>query len=399
VERLPDRRAVDPAGRLAGQGDAGRLAEPVPLRHRLDRLGAVAALPRPEVVAEVVEEHVVGGRQRARHVERPQRLVRVVVEGALPGAAWDGEAAGVVDERARADQPVVERGRGGDQLEGRSRRVQPRDRAVEQRLVRGRAGQAPVGRLADAADPHRRVVARVGRHRQHRAVARVQHHRGAALRRKRPAGAAVDGVLQAVDLPGEAGVELALQAEVDGEPQVLAGHWLGDAEHPHDLALGVDLQPLQPVAAAQHLVVGLLDAGLADVVAGQRTPVGGVPQLVGGDWPDVAEQLCRRPAGWVAADGERLGRHSGVPVGVLGELEQHPGPDVLGHRDGERRAGEDAQPLADPRARHPEQRHQAVQRGAGLGAELAGVDHHRPGGLVAHQHPAGPVQDLPAGSR
>src|SRR6266498_6014248 len=135
---------VDPAGRLAGQGDAGRLAEPVPLRHPLDRLAAVAALLGPEVVAQVVEEYVVGGGQRARDVQRPQRLVGVVVEGAPPDAAGDGEAARVVDDGVLVDQPVVERRRRGDQLEGRPRRVQARDRPVEQRLVRGRVGQAAV---------------------------------------------------------------------------------------------------------------------------------------------------------------------------------------------------------------------------------------------------------------
>src|SRR6266498_3439367 len=68
------------------------LVEPVPLRHPLDRLAAVAALLGPEVVAQVVEEHVVGGGQRARDVQRPQRLVGVVVEGAPPDAAGNNEA-------------------------------------------------------------------------------------------------------------------------------------------------------------------------------------------------------------------------------------------------------------------------------------------------------------------
>ncbi len=371
--------------------------EPVPLRHPLDRLAAVAALLGPEVVAQVVEEHVVGGGQRARDVQRPQRLVGVVVEGAPPDAAGDGEAARVVDDGVLVDQPVVERRRRGDQLEGRPRRVQARDRPVEQRLVRGRVGQAAVVRVADASDPDRRVVARVGRHRQHRAVARVQHHRRAARRRERPAGAWVDGMVQPGDLPGQVGVELALQADVDAEPQVLARHRLGDAEHPHHPALRVDLQALQPVVAAQHLVVGLLDPCLADVVAGERAPIGGRLQLVGGDRPEVAEHLRRRGPVPVAAHRHGLGAHPRVAVGVLRELEQHLGPHVLGHRDGERGAGEGAQPLVDPRARHPEQRGQPVEGGALRGARLAGIDQHRPGGLVADHHLAGPVEDLPAG--
>ena len=75
----------------------------------------------------------------------------------------------VVEERGRGDEPGLEPGGGGDQLEGRSGGVLALDGPVE-RGVAGVVEQGLVVRLADAADELGRVVGRVGRQGQDLAV-------------------------------------------------------------------------------------------------------------------------------------------------------------------------------------------------------------------------------------
>src|SRR5918996_1213501 len=105
------------------------------------------------------------------------------------------------------------------------------------------------------------------------------------------------------------------------------------AEGPDHLPGRVDLQVLDAVAAPQPLVVGELDPGLADEVAGLVAPEALLLELVGRDLAHVAEHVGGGRPGRVLAQGQHLGGDPGEPVGVLGQVEELAGGGVLGGPD------------------------------------------------------------------
>ena len=123
--------------------------------------------------------------------------------------------------------------------------------------------------------------------------------------------------------------------------QVVAGHRRRLAQHPHGVVLGVDLDALDAGRAPEVVLVGRLDAGLADLAVGLvrlghlarrgRTTLLRL-QLRVGDAGDVAEQVGGQRTVRVLAHGLALHRHGGVLAGPLGEVELH----VVGHVDRDR---------------------------------------------------------------
>ena len=83
-----------------------------------------------------------------------------------------------------------------------------------------------------------------------------------------------------------------LEVEIDGELQVLSGDGKRLAAQAHLRAVGVHVVVARTVLAAQDRVVGGLDAGLADDIAGI---VGRVARIVFehvlGDFADIADQV------------------------------------------------------------------------------------------------------------
>ena len=208
------------------------------------------------------------------------------VAGALPVAV----AALVVGQHEPAR--AVARGSGGDHarlearqrhegLDGGARRIAPAQGAVEERAVRV-VRQRAVGGRVDAVDEEVGVVARRAHERQHLARARVEGD-------DRAAGLA-EGLLRG-----------ALQAQVDGQPQVAARARARALEHAQRPALGVDLDLLHAHAAVQERLVGALDAELADVAG--ATVLDRVERLevVGVDARDVAEDVGEQRARRVVA--------------------------------------------------------------------------------------------------
>ena len=139
-----------------------------------------------------------------------------------------------------------------DRLEGRARRIGAADRAVEQRRAAAVAEQA-IGRgLRERLGEDRRVDRRIGAEREHAAVARVERDEAAG-----GAGALVDRLVEVL-LAGLLQVEVERRAHrAPGHRVVARGRALGPPERVDgDLGRAVD--------AAQVLVVGALEAALAD---------------------------------------------------------------------------------------------------------------------------------------
>ncbi len=102
--------------------------------------------------------HRVG--ERRRQVDRTERLVVVIGQR----DAGDRHRRLAVDDRVGRVLAGVDRGRRGDDLERRTRRIAPLDRAVDLALIAAwRQGM-------------QRVVGRIGVHRQHGAVLRIERH-------------------------------------------------------------------------------------------------------------------------------------------------------------------------------------------------------------------------------
>ncbi len=148
------------------------------------------------------------------------------------------------------ERPRRERGERHRHLEGGARRVDAGDRLVDERRHRVVHPAIPL-RLAHARIEQARVEGRVGGHRQHLAVGRVEHDRAGAL-------------------AGEMVGRLLLQRGVDGQAEFDAGRALLAvqlADHPTER---VDLELHLAGAAAQRRLVVLLHARAADADAGQR---------------------------------------------------------------------------------------------------------------------------------
>ena len=105
--------------------------------------------------------------------------------------------------------------------------------------------------------------------------------------------------LAGVGIHGDDGANLAvegllggfLDVEVDGEAEVFAGDGVLFANHAELFAVRVDEDVAGAVGAAEERVVGLLDAGAADDVAGLVEGVAGVVEHLLGDFADVADEV------------------------------------------------------------------------------------------------------------
>src|SRR5205814_6186956 len=92
-----------------------------------------------------------------------------------------------------------------------------------------------------------------------------------------------------------------------GQQQAVAGSRLGLAEHASGRpALGVDLDSGQAVGAAEHVVVGVLDARLANLVTGDEALVAGLLELRPSDLANVPEDLRGEGAARVVAHVDAL---------------------------------------------------------------------------------------------
>ena len=178
-----------------------------------------------------------------------ERAVAALAPAMEPRVA-EVEIAGAVDPVARRDRPGLQRRQRHRHLEGRAGRIQPGGRVVDQRRAPVLRPLRPL-RLRHAGIEQRRIERRVGGHRQHLAVAAVQHHGAGAL------------VAEPVE-------HRLLQPGVDREADFLARHALLAvqlADHPADR---VHLELHRAGAAAQREIVVLLHPGAADPDAGQR---------------------------------------------------------------------------------------------------------------------------------
>src|SRR5205823_3212767 len=123
---------------LVGQRDPGSLAEPELVGRRLDAVAEAAAL-RPEGVAQRIEVDVARHRQRVGEVDGTVRTAAGILEDPIA----DPQASVVDDRRGRRDQPALEGGDGGEQLEGRAWRVLALDRSIGERVVPVRVLERP----------------------------------------------------------------------------------------------------------------------------------------------------------------------------------------------------------------------------------------------------------------
>ena len=167
-------------------------------------MGVLAQGGNPHPPAGVVEEDVAGVGDGLGDGLQPVGLSLLAVEPALGlGAVVVGVPAGVQNLGLRGEVPLLQGRRGGDQLEGGPRGVEPLDRPVHQgvglvggqgRVVGGEGGL---------------VIPRLAHHGQHPAVVHVQGHQG-------PAG----GLGVAVQEGPQGLLRRGLQVPVQGEGDV-----------------------------------------------------------------------------------------------------------------------------------------------------------------------------------
>ena len=191
-----------------------------------------------------------------------------------------------------------------------------------------------------------------------------------------------------------------LQARVQGQAQVVAGLRGPVAERPAGATQRVDLYPLTAGGAAEELVVAVLDAGLADDVAGVQAPVLRLFQLSRADLADEPEEMSGERPVRVLADVGALDTHAGEVLLVLEQVEEEvPVEALLEHHriSGVLRGRPDS--LADLALREPEQVAQLAQFAparAAVAGEVGGSQlegHHR---AVVDQNLAVAIEDLAA---
>ena len=145
-----------------------------------------------------------------------------------------------------------------------------------------------------------------------------------------------------VRVEGDHGADLAghglfgghLDVEVDGEFEVFAGDGEGLAEVAELFAVRVDDDVAGAVGAAEESVVGLLDAGSSDDVAGVVEGVAGVVEHGFGDFTDVADEVGGEAVAGVEAALLVAGFELGEFVAVGGEEGLLVGGDVDFKGDG-----------------------------------------------------------------
>jgi hypothetical protein len=267
------------ASALARQIDAEAGAEAEPARHGRDRVD-------PDLAGELIKIDVAGLRQG---VDQRKRTVPAALP-AMKGVAAEAQMTGTADLEVRRGDPSLERGQGDDHLEGRARRILPGDRLVHQRCARVGGESAP--------DVPTQAVAEGGRiERRHRgerqdlAAVHIEHHGAGAL------------------LLGKAPVDMALQLEVDGQAEVRTGLALLPVELLDLAAERVDLVAADAGAAAQHRLIDLLDAILADPELRQLEE--GIPiELALRDRTDIAHDMRRDLAQRIVAQQAGIERYA-----------------------------------------------------------------------------------------
>jgi hypothetical protein len=183
-----------------------------------------------------------------------------------------------------------------------------------------------------AADVPRRLERRVRREREHRAVARVERDDRAAVR-----GPLVVGVRE-VDAVLQRALRGPLQVGVEREPQVVPGRGAdGRLDRRLRAAAAVDRQLRRAVTAAQVAVVGRLDAGLPDDVAGLVAELAPLLQLVLRDLADVPERLRGERAVRVLAQVAVRQAHAGELVLPLPDVRVLVRMDAVLDHDGRER--------------------------------------------------------------
>ena len=292
---------------------------------------------------------------------------------------------------------LLERGQRGHGLEGRARRIGPLDRAVESGDVRLR-GRRLVDQRTERAErlpPHvdARVVGRVRRHREDRAVARVKRDDRAAVRRP---GALVAGGLDPVD---ERLLSRLLEPDVERQPELVARRRVvRDLERAAGPAQGVDPEVRHTGLPAEVRVIGALEARLADVRARPQASSGRRVELLLRDLPDRTEHLRAQRAVRVMAQVGARDLDARELVAVLGEVEH----DVVPRRLVDRHGGERiAAVLAEvgrdlPEGHLHEPRELLELRVPTLLREVRRPDADRGAGHVRDQRDAVPVDDRPA---
>ena len=124
----------------------------------------------------LIEIHVAAVLHAAAQIERAVAVLAPAMEPRIAQV----EVAGAVDAVAGRDRCALQPGQRHRHLEGRARRIKAGGRLVDQRRAPVLRPLRPL-RLRDAGVEQRRIEGRVGGHRQHLAVAAVQHHGAGAL--------------------------------------------------------------------------------------------------------------------------------------------------------------------------------------------------------------------------
>ena len=300
---LPRPRSEEVPAALAGEVDAGLLAQVEALGVLLDHLPARA---QPHAV----EVHV------ARMGDPPQPIHAAVplLLPALEGAGPDLEVARAIDPIRRAHAPSLEQSRAHHDLESGARGIHSGQDAVELREL-----AHPAPRLVP---PRQQEDVRVEiGHRGERedlAVARIEHDGAARLR-----GGVAQGLLHGP-----------LDAGVDGEVDVPA-RLPGDLPQPLlQAAAGVDFHADLAADPPQLLLVALLDAGLADPGIHAVAQPFVLPPVALVHLPHEAQEMPgERPFG-IEAPRLHDQVHPGVDGLQLGELEHRVQGQVFREVDG-----------------------------------------------------------------
>ena len=259
VLHLPLRRGHH-SGHLVGQVDAG-------LRAQAECGCVFGDGVDTEFLRQCVEKRVAGERNGLADIQHAMVMI-AVEEAPVECAAADAIHAHILGHA------LLQAGRGHDDFEGRSRSKLVLNGLVHQRMVGIGDELVPVG----AVDAHGKgvgVVAGMGNQGENLAVAGVHGHHGAV------------GVAQR-QFRG------ALQVNVDGQLQVLAGDGVLGAQVAHLAPMTVHHHVARAVLATQQLVIGLLNAGLAHHVARFVGRIARVVQILLAHLAHVADQVGRK---------------------------------------------------------------------------------------------------------
>ena len=267
----------------------------------------------PDLLGDFVVEHVAAFRERAREVHPPMPAAFPAVEAAV--AEFDVAGAGMGG--FGGDQPFFQRGKGGDHLEGRSRRIGTLHGLVGQGAVVV-FHQGGIVALADAA--HEKVGVKAGGRGAGDDFARlhVHHHAGGAFL-------------------AQTGLNEVLHIGVDGQLHVLTRRAVDTFQLAHDAADVVHLDPLVSGRAAQGVFHPAFDADLADLEFGDAQDgvgVGAFFKVAFADRADIADDMAEIGDQRVVARQADLWRDAGQGGGVQRDLREILPCQAIGHDDG-----------------------------------------------------------------